>query len=339
MSDGRLRLSILDHTPVSSGSLLGDAFWHSTKVAQLAERTGYERYWVAEHHNMPWLASSTPAVLAAHVAARTSTLRVGTGGLMLSNYSPLSTVEQMGLLEVLHPGRIDLGLGRSSGANQITSHALQPDHKEFRQLFAELLAFFQGDFPDGHPYGSIITTPGRGNMPAIWLLGSGSYSAQLAGSLGLPFAHGGHFMGSNSVQAIETYHQAFRPSETLEEPYAIVSVGTICMETDELAQRYHNAARISMVRAMSGEPGPLLSPEEIEATPDGPWDPAQDDYVSEVFSHHIVGSPATVKAGLEDLAKRTGANELMIATIMHGYENRLRSYELTAEACLTGNPA
>ncbi|MGW1753092.1 LLM class flavin-dependent oxidoreductase [Streptomyces mirabilis] len=339
MPDGRLRLSILDHTPVSSGSPLGDAFWHSTKLAQLAERTGYERYWVAEHHNMPWLAGSTPAVLAAHVAAQTSTLRVGTGGLMLSNYSPLSTVEQMGLLEVLHPGRIDLGLGRSSGANEITTHALQPNRKEFGQSFAELLAFFRGDFPDGHPYGSIIATPGRDNMPAIWLLGSGSYSAQLAGSLGLPFAHGGHFVGSNSVQAIETYHQAFRPSETLEEPYAVVSVGAICMETDELAQRYHNAARISMVRAMSGEPGPLLSPEESEANPDGPRAPGQDDYVSEVLSHHIVGSPTTVKAGLEDLAKRTGANEIMIATIMHGYENRLRSYELTAEACLAGNPA
>ncbi|MFD0505988.1 hypothetical protein ACFQ0G_30275 [Streptomyces chiangmaiensis] len=146
-------------------------------------------------------------------------------------------------------------------------------------------------------------------------------------------------MGSNSARAIETYHEAFRPSETLEEPYAIVSVGVICMETEELAQRYHNAAYVSTVRAMSGEPGPLLSPEEIEATPDGPWAPAQDHFVSDVLSHHVVGSPTIVKAELEDLTKRTGANELMIATIMHGYEHRLRSYELIAEACLKGNPA
>jgi luciferase family oxidoreductase group 1 len=339
MSDTRLRLSILDHAPVTGGSPMGDAFSHSTKLAQLAERVGYERFWVAEHHNMPWLASSAPAVLATHIAARTSTIRVGTGGLMLSNYSPLSTAEQMGLLEVLHPGRIDLGLGRSSGADQITTYALRPDQEDFPHLFAELLAFFHGNFPDDHPFSKIIATPGRGAMPAIWLLGSGTYSAQLAGALGLPFAHGGHFAGGNSVNAIETYHKAFRPSETLKQPYAIVSVQVICMETDELAQRYNHASYFSNVRAMSGAPGPLMSPEEVEAAPPGPWAPAQDQFVTEVFSHHIVGSPATVKAGLEDLAKRTGADELMIANIMHGYENRLRSYELIADACLTGSPA
>ncbi|HEX6526999.1 MAG TPA: LLM class flavin-dependent oxidoreductase [Streptosporangiaceae bacterium] len=171
------------------------------------------------------------------------------------------------------------------------------------------------------------------------MLGSGTYSAQLAGSLGLPFAHGGHFAGGNSVNAIETYHKAFRPSETLEQPYAIVSAQVICMETDELAQRYNHASYFSNVRALSGAPGPLMSPEQVEATPPGPWSPARDQFVTEVFSHHIAGSPATVKAGLEDLAKRTGADELMIATIMYGYENRLRSYELIADACLTVNPA
>lgn len=337
MSDGPLRLSILDHTPVTAGLPMGDAFWHSTKLAQLGERLGYERFWVAEHHNMPWLASSAPAVMAAHIAAQTSTIRVGTGGLMLSNYSPLSTVEQMGLLESLHPGRIDLGLGRSSGADQITTHALRPNQEDFSHLFAELMAFFKGDFPDGHPYGRIWPTPGKGAMPAIWLLGSGTYSAQMAGALGLPFAHGGHFAGANSVNAVQTYLKAFRPSETLKEPYSIVSVQVICMDTDEEAQRHHTASYISQVRAMSGAPGHLMSPEDAEAASREQWAPAQDQFVTEVYSHHIVGSPTTVKAGLEDLAERTGADEIMIANIMYGYENRLKNFELIAEACLAGN--
>lgn len=336
MPDKPLRLSILDHSPVTAGLPLGDAFRHSTKLAQLGERLGYQRFWLAEHHGMPWLASSTPPVLAAHVAAQTSTIRVGTGGLMLSNHSPLSAVEQMGLLESLHPGRIDLGLGRSSGADQITAHALRPNQEDFSHLFAELLAFFEGEFPDGHPYGEIRIwpTPGKGPMPAIWLLGSGTYSAQMAGQLGLPFAHGGHFAGANSVNAIQTYRKAFRPSETLQKPYSIVSVQVICMDTDEEAERYHNASYISQVLAMSGGPGYLLSPEEAEAAPRDASAPAQEQFVAEVYSHHIVGSPTTVKAGLEDLAKRTEADELMIANIMYGYENRLKSFELIAEACL-----
>ena len=333
MPDGRLPLSILDHSPVSAGSPLGDAFWHSTKLAQLGEQFGYERYWVAEHHNMPAIAGSSPVVLAAHVAAQTSAIRVGTGGLMLSNYSPLAAAEQMGLLEVLHPGRIDLGLGRAPGADQITAYALRPSQEDFQQQFAELLAFFRGNFPDDHPFSRIIATPGRGAIPAMWLLGSATYSAQLAGALGLPFAHGGHFAGGNSVNAVQTYHKAFRPSEMLQEPYAIVAVGAVCMETDELAQRYNQAAYVSIVRSMTGTPGPLMSPEEVEAAP---WASASDPHVAETWSHNIVGSPATVKAGLEDLATRTGADEIMIANVMYGYENRLNSYRLIAAPCPPG---
>ena len=290
----RLRLSILDHTPVSSGSTLGDAFWHSTRLAELAEQVGYERYWVAEHHNMPWLASSSPAVLVAHVAARTTSLRVGSGGIMLPNYAPLAIVEQFGMLEELHPGRIDLGLGRSSGGDQIASHALRRTDQDYAPLLAELLAFFRGEFPEGHPYASVTAVPGQGTMPNIWLLGSGTYSAQLA-------------------------------------------VGVICAETDEIAERHHHAAYVSTLRNLSGTRGPLLSADEIETGPPGQWSLDQEQFVSEVFSSHIVGSPSTVKAGLDDLARRTGADEIMIATIMHGYTDRLRSYELIAEACLPRN--
>jgi luciferase family oxidoreductase group 1 len=310
---GRLRLSILDHTPVSSGSTLGEAFWHSTRLAELAEQVGYERYWAAEHHNMPWLASSSPAVLVAHVAARTTSLRVGSGGVMLPNYSPLSVVEQFGMLEQLHPGRIDLGLGRSSGADQIISHALRRSDRDYAPLLAELLAFFRGEFPDGHPYGRVTAIPGEGAMPKIWLLGSGAYSAQLAGAIGLPFGHGGHFAAANNVAAVEAYRQSFRPSPALQKPYAIVSVGVICAETDEIAERHHHAAYVSTVRNLSGTPGPLLSADEIENGPSGEWSLAEGRYVTELFSSHIVGSPSTVKTGLQALAQRTGADEIMIA--------------------------
>ena len=331
---GQLRLSILDHTPVSSGSTLGEAFWHSTRLAELAEQVGYERYWVAEHHNMPWLASSSPAVLVAHVAARTTRLRVGSGGVMLPNYAPLSVVEQFGMLEELHPGRIDLGLGRSSGGDQIASHALRRTDQDYAPLLAELLAFFRGEFPEGHPYGTVIAVPGQGVMPKIWLLGSSTYSAQLAGAMGLPFAHGGHFAAANSAAAVAAYRQSFHPSSVLQKPYAIVSVGVICAETDEIAERHHHAAHVSTVRNLSGTPGPLLSADEIKIGPPGPWSVTQEHYVTEIFSSHIVGSPSTVKAALEAFAQRTGTDEIMIATIMHGYQDRLRSYELIADACL-----
>ena len=335
-ADRPLRLSILDHSPVSSGSTLGDAFWHSTALAQLAERSGYERYWVAEHHNMPWLASSSPPVLVAHVAATTTTLRVGAGGVMLPNHTPLSVAEQFGMLEELHPGRIDLGLGRASGSDEVTAQALRHSTAEFIDLFSELLGFFQGSFPPNHPYTTVTAVPGRDAMPALWLLGSGTHSAQLAGHLGLPFGHGGHFSPGNNQAAIATYRAAFRPSDTLSTPYSLLSVGVICADTDQAAHTIHNAAYQSTVRSLSGNPGPLQSPEELAATPPGPRSPLQERFVSEIFASHIVGSPSTVHAGLQALASRTGADEIMIATIMHGYTDRLHSYHLIGRECLTG---
>jgi luciferase family oxidoreductase group 1 len=324
-----MKISILDHGPLSAGSSVGDAYWHSTELAQLGEELGFERYWLAEHHNTSTLVGAQPVVLAAHVAARTSTIRVGTGGLLLSNSTPLAAVEQMGLIEALHPGRIDLGLGRAPGADQVTAAALRAGQGDFAQKFAELLAFYDGTFPEDHPYSQIIPMPGRGNKPALYLLGSGTYSAQLAGALGLPFAHGGHFAGGNSVEAVQIYRDAFRPSETLKEPYAIVSVGAVCQESDELAQRLHHAALVNTVHMMRGNRVAFLPPEEVEAAP---WADATDPYITEVMSHYVVGSPATVKAGLEDLSDRTGANEFMIATTIYGYDNRLTSYRLIGEA-------
>jgi luciferase family oxidoreductase group 1 len=206
-------------------------------------------------------------------------------------------------------------------------------------LLAELLAFFRGEFPERHPYGRVTAVPGLGAMPKIWLLGSSTYSAQLAGGIGLPFAHGGHFAAGNSVAAVAAYRQSFRPSAALQKPYAIVSVGVICAETDEIAERHHHAAHVSSVRNLSGTPRPLLSADEIETGPPGEWSLAQEQYVTELFSSHIVGSASNVKAGLQSLAQRTGADEIMIATIMHGYLDRLRSYELIADACPPRNSA
>lgn len=187
---------------------------------------------------------------------------------MLSNYAPLAVVEQFGMLEELHPGRIALGLGRASGADQITSHALRRTDDGYPSLVAELLAFFRGEFPEGHPYGRIVAVPGRGALPSIWVLRSSTYSAHLAGAMGLPFAHGGHFAAGNSVAAIAAYRQSFRP---LQPPYAIVSVGVICAATDALAERHDHAARVSTVRNLSGAAGQLLSYDEIEAGPPGSW--------------------------------------------------------------------
>jgi len=260
------------------------------RLAELAEQVGYERYWVAEHHNMPWLASSSPAVLVAHVAARTTSLRVGSGGVMLPNYAPLSVVEQFGMLEELHPGRIDLGLGRSSGGDQISSHALRRTDQDYAPLLAEFMAFFQGEFPDGHPYGRVTAVPGQGAMPKIWLLGSGTYSAQLAGAMGLPFGHGGRFAAANSVAAVEAYRQSFRPSPALQKPYAIVSVGVICAETDEIAERQHPRRTSALCAICLAPQVRYCRPTKSNRAP-GPWSVAQEQYVTGLFSSHIVGSP------------------------------------------------
>jgi luciferase family oxidoreductase group 1 len=218
---------------------------------------------------------------------------------MLPNYAPLAVVEQFGMLEELHPGRIDLGLGRSSGADQITSRALRRTDEDYPPLLAELLSFFRGEFPDGHPYNRVTAVPGQGAMPKIWLLGSSTYSAQLAGALGLPFAHGGHFASGNSVAAVAAYRQSFRPSAVLQKPYAIVSVGVICAETDEIAERQHCAEFV-------WHPTSAALADEIETGPPGEWSLAQEQYVTELFSSHIVGTPSNVKAGLQALAQRTG---------------------------------
>jgi luciferase family oxidoreductase group 1 len=326
-------LSVLDLAVVAEDSDVGRALRQSIELARVAERLGYRRFWVAEHHNMPGIASSATSVLMGHIAAATSTLRVGSGGIMLPNHAPLVIAEQFGTLEALHPGRIDLGIGRAPGTDQITALALRRSGEslsadDFPQRFSELLAFFNGGFADTHPFRAITAVPGYGHQPEIWLLGSSGYSAQVAGLLGLPFSFAHHFSAPNTLPALELYRSTFRPSATLAEPRAMVAVSVICAESDERAQWLAGPSRLAFVRLRSGRPGRLPSPEEAAAHR---YSPAEQLILDARTTGQIVGDGPTVRAALEALLAETEADELMLTAMIHGYDDRVRSFELVAE--------
>ena len=331
-------LSVLDLAPVVLGSSASEALANSLELARHVEALGYQRYWVAEHHNMPGIASSSPPVLIAHLAAGTSTLRLGSGGVMLPNHAPLVVAEQFGMLEALHPGRIDLGIGRAPGTDPVTAHALRRRAEglsadEFPQQLGELLAFFNGTFPETHPYRKVTAVPGLGHQPAVWLLGSSDYSAQVAGILGLPFSFAHHFSAANTMPALAAYRSEFRPSETLAEPYAMVAVSVIVGEDDEHADWLAGPSRLSMVRRRTGQPARLVSPEDAAAYT---YTPMEGEVLralrAEGSSSAVVGGPETVRRELLALAERTGADELMVLTSTFGHKDRLRSYELLRDA-------
>jgi len=328
-------LSVLDLAPVPEGSSPGDALRNSLDLAPRVEQLGFERYWVAEHHNMPGIASSAPAVLLAHIASVTSTMRIGSGGVMLPNHSSLVIAEQFGMLEALHPGRVDLGLGRAPGTDQLTARALRRSHvpgrdaDDFPDQLVQLFGYFDGQWPANHPYASITATPGLGNRPAIWMLGSSDYGAEVAGYLGLPYSFAHHFMAANTMAAARTYRKSFRPSAVLDAPYLMLGVSVVCAETSERAQWLAGSGLLSFVRLRSGRPGRFPSPEDAAAHTYSPFEQA---LLDDRASSQIVGDPATVKAGLAELVERTGANELMITTMIHAHGERVRSYELVAEA-------
>jgi luciferase family oxidoreductase group 1 len=320
-------LSVLDLAPVPTGSTSRDALRASVELAQHVERLGFTRFWVAEHHGMAGVASSSPPVLIATVAAATSTIRVGSGGVMLPNHRPLVVAEQFGMLEALHPGRIDLGLGRAPGSDPVTSHAVRgtTDAGDFAQELAMLRAFFEDGFPADHPYAAVRAIPAEGNLPALHLLGSSGYSAQLAGQLGLPFAFAHHFSAKHTVPALDLYRSSFRPSEVLERPYAIVCVSVLCAQTDERARWLAGSGGLSWLRLRSGNPGTVPSPEEAAAFP---YTEQQRAFVDDRLADQVIGDPATVRAGLAELQARTGADELMVTTSTHDPAERLRSFEL-----------
>jgi luciferase family oxidoreductase group 1 len=327
-------MSVLDLAPVGEGSNAAVALRNSRELVQLAERLGYHRYWVAEHHNMPGIASSSPAVLIEHLASATTTMRIGSGGVMLPNHAPLVVAEQFGMLEALHPGRIDLGIGRAPGTDPVTAMALRRaamslSADEFPEELGALLGFFSGSFPDGHPYANITAMPGRGYRPALWLLGSSDYSARLAGRLGWPFSFAHHFAAANTLPALAAYRAEFQPSTDLDRPYAMVAAAVLCAPTADEARWLAGSSQLAFLRLRSGRPGPFPTPEEAAGYQ---FTPAEREFVRGWTSSHIVGDPEQVRAGLEELAATTGADELMITTMMHGHAERLRSYELVAGA-------
>ncbi|MFI7436227.1 LLM class flavin-dependent oxidoreductase [Micromonospora haikouensis] len=326
-------LSVLDVAPVAAGSTVGEALRHTTELARRAEELGYRRFWVAEHHNMPAIASSAPAVLIAHLAAHTSTIRLGSGGVMLPNHAPLVVAEQFGTLEALHPGRIDLGIGRAPGTDQVTALALRRtmeglSAEGFPRELADLMGYFTGEHA-----GPIVATPGRGEQPQVWLLGSSGFSAQLAGLLGLPFSFAHHFSAQHTLPALALYRQHFRPSRWLSEPYAMVAVNAICAETDERAQWLAGPSALAFLKLRSGRPQPLASPEEAAAYP---YTAAEREFVVQRREGQAMGSPETVGRQLTELLARTGADELMLTSMVYDGADRVRSFELVAEKVAGG---
>jgi luciferase family oxidoreductase group 1 len=322
-------LSVLDLAPVAEGTDNATALAHTTALARRVEELGYHRFWVAEHHNMPGIASSAPAVLLAHLAAATRTMRLGSGGVMLPNHAPLVVAEQFGTLVALHPDRIDLGIGRAPGTDQITALALRRSvdalsADDFPQELARLIGYFE--VGSGTP--RVVAVPGRGDAPAIWLLGSSDFSARLAGALGLPFSFAHHFSAANTDLALDLYRSEFRPSRWLAEPYAMVAVSAVCADTDERAEWLAGPSGLAFLRLRQGRPGRLPTPEQAA---EYPYSPLERAFVQQRREGQALGSPETVTAQLDALLGRTNADELMLTTMVYDIDARIRSYELIAE--------
>ncbi|WP_141582788.1 LLM class flavin-dependent oxidoreductase [Actinomadura sp. WMMA1423] len=317
-----VRFSVLDLAPVVTGSTSGQALRNTLDLARHTERLGFHRYWLAEHHAMPGIASSATAVLIGQVAAATSRMRVGSGGVMLPNHAPMVVAEQFGTLEALHPGRIDLGLGRAPGTDQATARALRrsPDAlsvDDFPEQVVELRGYFAADSK---------VTPAAGNEPPVWLLGSSGYSARLAGLLGLPFAFAHHFSAENTVPALELYRQSFRPG-ALDEPYSMIGVSVTAAGDDERARELAAPQALSFLRLRQGRPGLLPTPEEAAAYP---YTPLERQMIDARLADQVVGGPDAVRKQLDELVGRTGVDEVMVTTQVFDHADRLRSYDILA---------
>jgi luciferase family oxidoreductase group 1 len=328
-----LGLSVLDVSPVSSGSDSSAALRNTLDLARLVDRLGYRRYWLAEHHNLPSIASSAPEVMIGHVASVTERIRVGAGGIMLPNHAPLKVAETFRVLEALHPGRVDLGIGRAPGTDPVTATALRRSHdglgaEGFPQRFGELLAFAGDGFPEDHPFRSVVAMPGDVGLPPIWMLGSSGYSARAAGEMGLGYAFAAHFSPADPAPAMRAYRESFEPSENFERPSAVLAVAVVCGETDEHAQWIASSMELAWVRLRSGKPGPLPSPEEAMSYP---YTPAERRLADTLRSMQIVGDPPSVRSRIEEVAEHAAADEIMVTTNVHEHAERLRSYERLAE--------
>ncbi len=327
MADG-LAVSVLDLVGMRSGEGAGPAIARSVDLAQHAELWGYTRFWLAEHHSIEGLACSATAVLIGQVAGRTNTIRVGSGGIMLPNHAPLVVAEQFGTLEALYPGRIDLGLGRAPGGDFATMRALRRDSRQSGDDFPELLEELRTYLGDVRPGQAVKAIPGQGSHVPITLLGSSGFSAQLAAQLGLPFAFAAHFAPQYLNAAAELYHEQFRPSDALDHPYMMVGVPVLAAETDAAARRLFTTPQQRFLRLIRNQPVELLSPVD---SMDGLWTEWERAAVESRLGAAIVGSNATVKAGLEKLVRDTGASEVIVVTDTFTHEDRLESYRRVAE--------
>ena len=321
--------SVLDLSPVLQGSDAAQSFRNTLDLAQHAEGWGYQRYWLAEHHNMPGIASAATAVVIAHVAGGTAKIRVGAGGVMLPNHAPLVIAEQFGTLESLFPGRIDLGLGRAPGTDPGTMRALRRHHqRDSADTFPQDVQELQGYFAAPQPGQSVRAYPGSGLNVPIWLLGSSLFSAQLAAELGLPFAFASHFAPDYLQAALRIYRQSFKPSAALEKPYVMPGVNVFAAETDAEAQRLLSSLKQQFVNLRRGHPGPLQPPTENGLAL---WSEAEIAGVNHALSRAIIGSPVTVRGGLEQFIAETDADELMVTAQIFDHGARLRSFGIVAE--------
>ena len=324
-----VQLSVLDLAPIVAGGDAAQALHNSRDLARHAERLGYTRFWLAEHHNMPGIASAATAVAIAHVAAGTSTIRVGAGGIMLPNHAPLIIAEQFGTLASLHPGRIDLALGRAPGTDQLTARALRrnlnANMDDYPRDVMELIHYFQL----AEPGQQVRAIPGAGTKVPVWILGSSTYGAQLAAALGLPYAFASHFAPAELDPAIAIYRANYRPSEENPNPYVMVGASVIAAATDEEARRLFSSQQQAFVNLRTGHPGPLPPP--LDGFEEN-LDPRAKFILDQALSCAIVGSPETVQRGLKAFAERTGADEIIATANIYDHSARIRSFEIAASA-------
>ena len=335
-SEGELAVSVLDLVAMHPNEAPGAAIERSVDLAQHVDAWGYKRFWLAEHHSIAGIASAATAVLIGHVAGATKTIRVGSGGVMLPNHAPLIIAEQFGTLEAMYPGRIDLGLGRAPGGDYQTMRALRrsmaQNGDDFPELLQELQTYLGPDPNPARAGQAVKAIPGQNTNVPITLLGSSGFSAQLAARLGLPFAFAAHFAPDYLYAAAEMYHRQFRPSETLAQPYMMVGVQVIAAETDAEARHLFTTPQQRFLRLIRGQAVELLPPVD---SMDGLWNPAEKAAVESKLGAAIVGSDATVKAGLERLVSATGASEVIVVTDTYRHEDRLESYRRLAEISKT----
>jgi luciferase family oxidoreductase group 1 len=321
-------LSVLDLSPVIEGSTAGQSLRNTLDLARHAEKLGFHRYWLAEHHNMAGIASAATSVVIAHVAAGTSTIRVGAGGIMLPNHAPLVIAEQFGTLAALHPGRIDLGIGRAPGTDMLTARALRRNLEagvdNFPQDVVELMGYFEPATPEQR----IRAVPGEGEQVEVWVLGSSLYGAQLAAMLGLPYAFASHFAPSELDHALEIYRSRFQPSERLAKPYVMAGINIVAADTDAEAKLLFTSVQQAFVNLRSGRPGRLPAPLEGY---ERELDPVARQMLSQTLACAVVGSAETVRRGVEAFIARTGADELMVTAQVFDHAARKRSYQILAE--------